>query len=124
MTVLDQIPNNIDALKAISIVTEERNARKVVWIERLEELLMDFKRALFSTNSEKAHPDQYHLAVEDIETAKAVVHAEDEAIDPPRAKISRRKPRGALTNHLPRIEEIIEPDSTTCTCGHERHAIL
>lgn len=123
MTGLAQLPNDIDALKAVIIASEERNARKDVRIERLEKLLTDFKRALFGAKSEKAHPDQYHLALEDIETAMAVVHAEDEAVDPPRAKTSKRKPRGALPKHLPRIEEIIEPDGTTCACGHERHVI-
>lgn len=84
MTALDQLPNDIDALKAMIIASEERNARKDVRIERLEKLLTDFKRALFGAKSEKAHPDQYHLALEDIETAMAALHAEDEAVDPRR----------------------------------------
>ena len=53
----------------------------------------------------------------------AAVHAEDEAVDPPKAKSAKRKPRGTLPKHLPRVEEIIEPDSTACACGHERHVI-
>jgi hypothetical protein len=44
----------------------------------------DFKRALFGARSEKATPEQYELALEDIEVAMAAVHAEDEAIDPPK----------------------------------------
>ena len=43
----------------------------------------------------RGHPDQYHLALEDIETAMAVVHAEDEAIDPPETKSTERLPAGA-----------------------------
>jgi transposase len=31
--------------------------------------------------------------------------------------------RGHLPKHLPRVEEIIEPESTTCACGAERHII-
>ena len=31
--------------------------------------------------------------------------------------------RGSLPKHLPRIEEVIEPDSTRCCCGAERHVI-
>ena len=123
MTTLSQLPNDIDALKALIIASEERNARKDVRIERLEKLLADFKRALFGAKSEKAHPDQYHLALEDIETAMAAVHAEDEAVDPPKAKTGKRKPRGALPKHLPRVEEVIEPGNSTCACGHERHVI-
>jgi len=78
-------------------------------IIRLEKLLADFKRALYGAKSEKGHPDQYHLALEDIETAMAVVHAEDEAIDPSKttAAAKSRARRGGLPKQLPRIEEII-----------------
>ena len=103
MATLDQFPNDIDALKAIIIASEERNARKDVRIERLEKLLADFKRALYGAKSEKSHPDQYHLALEDIETAMTVVHAEDEAIDPPKTKPAKRKPRGLLSRFCSRV---------------------
>ena len=54
----------------------------------------------------------------------AVVHAEDEAIDPPKGKSAKRKAnRGSLPKHLERIEEIIEPDDIACACGTERHVI-
>ena len=80
------LPNDIETLKAIIAASEARNARKDVRIERLEKLVADFKRALFGAKSEKTDPDQYQLALEDIETAMAVVHAEDEDIDPPKGK--------------------------------------
>ena len=98
--------------------------RKEDRIIRLEKLLADFKRALYGAKSEKGHPDQYHLALEDIETAMAVVHAEDEAIDPPKTAGATKSPkgRGVLPKHLPRVEEVIEPD-VTCGCGAERHVI-
>ncbi len=95
--------------------------RKEDRIIRLEKLLSDFKRALYGAKSEKGHPDQYHLALEDIETAMAAVHAEDEAIDPPKTRPAKRKPHRALPKHLPRVEEVIEPETTTCSCGSERH---
>lgn len=50
------LPNDIDALKAIILASEERNARKDMRIERLEKLVADFKRALFGAKSEKADP--------------------------------------------------------------------
>lgn len=75
--------------------------------------------------SEKICPEQYELALEDIEAAQEAVHAEDEAdarqvSGKPRP---RKANRGALPKHLPRIEEVIEPESTTCDCGCERHVI-
>ena len=31
--------------------------------------------------------------------------------------------RESLPKHLPRIEEVIEPRDTTCSCGARRHVI-
>lgn len=59
------LPGDIEALKAIILASEARNARKDERIERLEKLVADFKRALFGAKSEKADPDQYQLALED-----------------------------------------------------------
>lgn len=133
------LPDDIDALKAMLIAAEARISahdqtlvdrdaiieRKEDRIVRLEKLLADFKRALYGAKSEKGHPDQYQLALEDIETAMAVVHAEDDAIDPPttQATPKSRANRGVLPKHLPRIEEITEPEDLVCSCGSERHII-
>ncbi len=119
------LPDDITALKALLVASEGRNLRKQDRIDRLEKLLADFKRALFGARSEKTDPEQFELALEDIETAMAVVHAEDEACDLPtsRAARIRNTNRGSLPRHLPRIEEVIEPEQTTCSCGAERHVI-
>lgn len=71
----------------------------------------------------KAAPEKFELSLEDIETAMAVVHTEDEAVDPPASRPAkpRNTNRGSLPKHLPRIEEVIVPDSMTCSCGAERH---
>jgi transposase len=55
----------------------------------------------------------------------AVVHGEDEAIDPPKTSGATKPPkgRGVLPKRLPRVEEVIMPDSATCGCGVERHVI-
>lgn len=63
--------------------------------------------------------------MEDLETAIAAIHAEEDA----EARAAKRpaKPRaanrGSLPKHLPRIEEVIEPDSLTCACGGCLHRI-
>jgi len=68
-----ELPNDIDALKAIITASEDRNLRKQDCIDRLEKLVADFKRALFGAKSEKVNPEQYELALEDIETALSVI---------------------------------------------------
>jgi transposase len=138
MTSRSDLPTDVATLQALLIAADarlsaqsqsllDRNGiieRKEDRIIRLEKLLADFKRALYGTKSEKANPDQYHLALEDIETAMAVVHAEDEAIDPPKAAASKsRAVRGVLPKHLPRVEEVIAPEDVTCGCGAARHVI-
>jgi transposase len=139
MMTSSDLPDDIDALKAMILAFQagiaERNAvvadrdaiieRKEDRIQRLEKLVADFKRALFGARSEKANPEQFELALEDIETAMAAVHAEDEALDPHASRVAkpRQSNRGSLPRHLPRIEEVIEPESTSCGCGAERHVI-
>ena len=80
---------------------------------------------MFGARSEKTCTEQYELALEDIEAAQEAVHAEDETDD--RQISGKPRPRnvnrGALPKHLPRIEEVIEPESTICACGCERHVI-
>jgi len=111
------LPDDIAALKALLVSSEGRNLRKQNRIDLLEKLVADFKRALFGARSEKTDPEQFELALEDIETAMAVVHAEDAALDPPTSRATkprRNTNRGSLPKHLPRIEEVITPDNTIC----------
>lgn len=132
MNAVAELPDDIDALKAIIRAQQEQNAvqagvidRKETRIIQLEKLVADYKRAISGARSEKTCPEQYELALEDIEAAQEAVHAEDEADERRVSGKSRLRKinRGSLPKHLPRIEEIIEPESTACDCGHERHVI-
>lgn len=126
------LPDDIDALKALIRAQQEQNAfqagainRKETRITQLGKLVADFKRAMFGARSEKACPEQLELALEDIEAAQEAVHAEDEVDD---RQISgtprlRKINRGSLPKHLPLIEEVVEHESTICDCGCERHVI-
>lgn len=115
----------IAALKAMLIAADVRDKRKDERIARLEKLVAAFKQAVFGQKSEKSDPDQFELALENLETAMAVIHAEEDAED--RAAKRPAKPRaanrGSLPKHLPRIEEGIEPDSLICACGGCLHCI-
>jgi transposase len=126
----ENLPDDVEALKAMILASHAEIAnkdalieRKEDRIERLEKLVADFKRALFGARSEKAAREQYDLALEDIETAIAAVHAEDDAENVPPTTGKRKTNRGSLPKHLPRIEEVIEPDQTICSCGATRHII-
>jgi hypothetical protein len=80
----DNLPDDIDALKALLLASRvdiavrdarlaERNSiieRKEDCIQRLEKLVADFKRALFGAKSEKVDPDQYELALEGVASGR------------------------------------------------------
>lgn len=119
------LPDDIAALKAMLIASEARNIRKDERITRLEKLVAAFKQAAFGRKSEKRDPDQFDLALEDLETAIAAVHAEEEADSHSDKRASKRRAvnRGALPKHLPRVEEVLEPESLTCSCGGCLHPI-
>lgn len=78
----DDLPDDIAALKAMLIAAQAREVHKDDRIERLEKLVAAFKQAAFGRKSEKADPEQFDLALEDLETAIAAIHAEDEADGP------------------------------------------
>ena len=120
-----ELLEEIAALKAMLVAADARDRRKDERIERLEKLVAAFKQAAFGRRSEKSDPDQFELALEDLEAAMAEIHAEEDAED-----LAARRPakprvanRGSLPKHLPRIEEVIEPDSLTCACGGCLHCI-
>ena len=113
------LPDDMDALKAIILAQSAQNAR-------LEALVAALRQAIFGRKSEKINPDQFELALEDIEVGIAQVEAEGEAnelVTPTQTSKPRNANRGSLPKHLPRIEEVIEPEETTCACGAERHVI-
>lgn len=119
------LPDDIAALKAMLIAAAAREVRKDERIERLERLVAAFKQAAFGRKSEKADPDQFDLALEDLETAIAAVKAEDKSDTSPGKRVTKPRVanRGSLPGHLPRIEKVIEPDSLTCACGGCLHCI-
>jgi len=119
------LPDDVASLKAMILASHALIERKEDHIQRLEKLVADFKRALFGARSEKVASEQYDLALEDIETAMAVIHAEDDAENVSSVKGDRKRKtnRGSLPKHLPRIEIVIEPEEIICSCGTERHVI-
>ena len=60
------------------------------------------------------------------ETGIATIKAEEEAckVTPkPTTAKPRNANRGSLPKHLPRVEEVIEPEASVCGCGGGLHQI-
>nr|WP_246737252.1 IS66 family transposase [Bradyrhizobium japonicum] len=90
-------------------------------VERLELLVKEYERARFGKRSEKFNPDQMQLVLEDIEIAIAEVQERQDdrarrAGTAPSSGRTRRAAR-AFPAHLPRIEQVIEPENLECPCG-------
>jgi transposase len=87
--------------------------------ERLLALLAKLKRMQFGRKSEKLPEEQLHFAFEELAATLAANQAEADKKSPPlRAKSTeeRRKARGKLPTHLPRVEVVIEPTESACPC--------
>jgi transposase len=95
-------------------------------IEKLERQVQDYRRTKFGPKSEKLDPTQMELALEDLETAIAETQAQiafveekiaASAVDPEKAIPRKARKARALPQSLPRVEQVIEPDSIVCPCG-------
>jgi transposase len=87
--------------------------------DRLRHLLLKLKRLQFGRKSERLPEEQLELGLADLETAIAEAEADAGKRDPDLRQeraARRRASRGALPAHLPRIEVVVVPDSTSCAC--------
>jgi transposase len=130
----ETLPEDVAALRALVLTAwTERDAERTEKTrlaeqnDRLRQLIRQLQRMQFGRHSERLDPDQFSLALEDLEQAVAAAEAEQEKAEPElrqsRAK-QRRTSRGALPEHLPRVEVVIEPENRACPgCGGAMHVI-
>ena len=95
--------------------------------ERLVQIIKEMQRHRFGRRAETLPEDQMLLALEDVEQAEAGEAAATEsrlASARSEAARRRRRNRGALPAHLPRIEIVVDIDDKTCPCCKgELHSI-
>jgi len=106
---------------AVQALLEEVAALKDI-TKRQEHLIGELNHALHGKRSEKLTQDERQLAFEDLSIALAEVEAEKEkraakAGEHGASKPAPKRTIGNLPAMLPRIEEVIEPDSLICPCG-------
>src|SRR5215470_16832504 len=123
----DDLPDDIERLKAMLIAERVEKARLTDQNERLVHMLRQLRRNHFGRKSEKLDEDQLNLGLEDLEGAIASGEAAAEMTNATLAasrRAARKVNRGKLPAHLPREEIVIEPPSTTCPCcGGDLHMI-
>ena len=99
------LPDDVEALRALVLEqARELDALKVfkAEVERLQAIIDALQRHRFGRRSEQLDPDQFQLALEEVETALAAAeHARDKASGAP-AQRPRKTNRGSLPTHLER----------------------
>ena len=124
MTTADALPEDMPGLQAAALALLAERDELLRRVERMHHIIRQFQRAQYGRHSEKLDPDQLQLALEEreISSAHKQATAEKQTMAPrPRSEPGRRK---SLPAHLPRIEVMIEPATTSCPCcGSNMHVI-
>ena len=106
------LPDDPETLKAMLIAERARS-------ERLVQIIKEMQRHRFGRRAETLPEDQMLLALEDAEQTESGTSAEEESRSAQvRAEVARRRRRnrGALPAHLPRIETTVDVEDKTCPC--------
>lgn len=106
------LPDDPAALKALVAESYAEN-------ERLRQIIRAMQRHRFGRRAESWPEEQLLLAIEEAEQDEAADHAETEAavpVEKAERTAKRRTNRGTLPAHLPRVEQVVDVESTTCPC--------
>ena len=112
MTAASELPDDPATLKAMLLAERARASR-------LEQIIKELQRHRFGRRAETLPEDQLLLGLEEAEQVEASGNAEGEQNDPAKAKAraaQRRRNRGSLPVHLPRIETVIDVADKACPC--------
>lgn len=116
----EELPDDLNALKAMVLSREAENAR-------LRQIIKELQRHRFGRRAETLPEDQLLLGLEEAEQVEANgLEAKEEASAPERqARVAKRRTnRGSLPAHLPRIEMVVDIDDHACPdCRHDLHRI-
>jgi transposase len=114
----DQLPDNVDALKAALIETRAKLSGAEAIIEHLQLVIAKMKREMFGPRSERSQRllDQLELQLEELAAAAAEDESKAEATRVQVQGFTRRKAtRRNFPEHLPR-RRIVHPAPTSCPC--------
>jgi hypothetical protein len=102
----------VASLKAMLLAERART-------DRLTQIIKELQRHRFGRRAETLPIDQLELGLEDIQQTDAEDAAKAETKDLERetaCAAKRRRNRGALPAHLPRIETVVDIEDKTCPC--------
>src|SRR4051794_33978657 len=111
-TSADTLPDDPGTLKAMLLAERARAAR-------LEQIIRELQRHRFGRRAETLPEDQLLLGREEVEQVEASSDAPTDAANAAERSsraARRRRNRGALPAHLPRVEMLIDLDDHACPC--------
>ena len=111
-TTADTLPDDPGTLNAMLLA--ER-----AWAARLEQIIKELQRHRFGRRAETLPEDQLLLSLEDVEQVEASRDAATDASNTAERSnraARRRKNRGSLPSHLPRVEMLVDIDDHACPC--------
>jgi transposase len=122
MTTADALPEDLPSLRAAALALIAERDELLRRVERMHHIIRQFQRAQYGRHSERLDKDQLQLVLEEQEIAAATAASvEARKTRRPRAEPGERK---SLPAHLPRVEVVIEPQTTSCPCcGNGMHVI-
>ena len=113
---VDNLPADPEALRALLIAERAQHAAER---DRLRAIIAALQRHRFGRRSEQLDPDQLALGLEDLEQSVAAAEAQEECVAAPgqsRPARQRKINRGALPEHLPRVDVVIDVEDRRCPC--------
>ena len=105
------LPDDVAALRALVLEqARELDALKVFQaeVERLTAIIEALQRHRFGRRSEQLDPDQFQLALEEVETALAEAEYARDKASRALTERPRKTNRGSLPAHLERIEQVVD----------------
>jgi transposase len=113
---IDNLPADPEALRALLIAERAQHAAER---DRLHAIIVALQRHRFGRRSEQLDTDQLALGLEDLEQSVAATEAQEERAAAPgqsRPARQRKVNRGALPEHLPRVDMVIDVEDRRCPC--------
>ena len=122
MTTADALPEDLPSLRAAALALIAERDDLLRRVERMHHIIRQFQRAQYGRHSERLDNEQLQLVLEEQEIAAATAASVAAGkTRRPRAEPGERK---SLPAHLPRVEVVIEPETTSCPCcGNGMHVI-
>ena len=118
MTAADQLPDDVDTLKAALLETRAKLMGATALIEHLQLVIEKMKREKFGPRSERSQRliDQMELELEELAAAQGEDEAKAQTAGIPVRSFTRRlASRRSFPAHLPRRRKV-HPAPTTCPC--------